>query len=44
MHSEEAAQDRVLAVGELRRLRDRFDRKKLNKQQIQDAIRNMLNI
>ena len=42
VRSEEALNDRLMTVEEMRRLRDKFDRKKLSKKDIQHAIKKMV--
>ena len=42
VHSEDALNNRLITVGELRRLREQFDRKKLSKADIGLAIKKML--
>ena len=42
VRSEDALNDRLFTVEELRRLRDQFDRKKLSKADIGQAVKKML--
>ena len=44
VRSEAALMSRIFTVEELRRLRGKFDRKKLNKADIQRAVKKMLRI